>query len=460
MPFSNPKLSTLYTSTTLQTLAMYEYEKLYEANYAPNVRVPVLTNRMKTMLGALKNGGIVELMEAMYLIAEEDYELSDPKRMGGNKKSLRSSMGTMLEDRDSGRKDALDLLKSMHIDVIRACIDNTLGYRYKTSPEFRKLFYEVDARSGIYGYTILLEGESGEFLNSVQLQLLSKKIYSYARTDGKPDNLEAIEIDRVYGGVNFDPEPTRRGERAWITSYHTKGFANKTFILSKKLAERAMSNEEGVLPQFQSPMAVGFSKNLDSRISEHAVDSTLLNATKPWVLMLSILKVMGINISPVSIVLLKIWKDEHRALGEILITMLTSSLVDDCGYNPKQAGGNMGPNQGPEYYGLEERSVFVEKPWIEENIEDTNKELKRRLSTLSYMEGSLNERVLVQQSSVIATEDAVKATLNEDEKLLENVAVAIKGRKAQQDIAQQDVVEKTKAMQDQLEFLNALNVYY
>lgn len=57
---------------------------------------------------------------------------------------------------------------------------------------------------------------------------------------------------------------------------------------------------------FNRLMAVGFSKILDLRMSEHVVDFTLLNATRPWVLMLSILKVMGIPIALVSVVLLKV----------------------------------------------------------------------------------------------------------------------------------------------------------
>lgn len=80
------------------------------------------------------------------------------------------------------------------------------------------------------------------------MQLLSKKMYSYIRTDRKHDIAEAIEIDRVYGGVNFDLELTRRGKRKWLTLYHTKGYLNKTFILSTKLAERAKFDEGGVLP--------------------------------------------------------------------------------------------------------------------------------------------------------------------------------------------------------------------
>jgi hypothetical protein len=74
-------------------------------------------------------------------------------------------------------------------------------------------------------------------------------------------------------------------------------------------------------------MAVEFSKNLDLRMSEHVVDLTLLNATRLWVLMLSILKVMGIPIALVSVVLLKVWKNEHRALGEILLSASSRSFV-------------------------------------------------------------------------------------------------------------------------------------
>jgi hypothetical protein len=437
---------------------MSGYVKLYELDFIPNVRVPVITPRMKMMLTALDNGGIVELMEVMYSVAETDYELSDPSRAGGHHKSLRGSMEVMLKDREVGEYNVLDLLKSMHINVIRACIDNTIGHRYRTSAEFRELFHEVDSCSGIYGYTILVEGEAGEFLNSNQIKVLSRKIEGYGRSEGMRNNNEAVEIDEVYGGVDFDPVPTRNGARLWLNPAHTPGYQNKTVLLGTGLRNRTKIDAVGTTPQFQSPMAVGFSNELKKRMSHHAISMHLTNTTHTWGLVLSVLKVMNINVAPVSVVLLKIWNDKHRALGEILITMLTSSLVEDGGLNPKQAGMNLGPHKHVDY-AVEEHIVFVEKQWLAVNNVTTKAEMERRLETLSHLNGTQRESIVSTQNEINDARKKIEDGLKADEALLRRTKAALEDREAQQKIVREEMYGRTKAMENELNFLNELSAW-
>lgn len=433
---------------------MSGYAKLYEPDHSVNVRVPVLTTRMKLMLQALDNGGILELMEVMYNIAETDYELSDPRRAGGHQKSLRGSMDIMLKDRE-GDKYVFDLLKSMHVDVIRACIDNTVGHRYKTSVEFRELFHDVDSCSGIYGYTILVEGEAGEFLNSNQIKVLGRKIESYGRSVGVSNDREALEIDEAYGGADFDPVPTRNGARRWLNSAHTPGYQNKTVLLGMAMQNRTKADAVGTTPQFQSAMSVGFSNDLKKSMGEHAVSTSLTNATHTWGLVLSVLKVMKIKVAPISVVLLKIWNDKHRAIGEILITMLTSSLVEDGGYNPKQAGMNLGPRKRVDY-ATEERIAFVEKPWMDVNSNNTRAEMERRLETLSYLNGSRRESIDSNLKKVADARKEIEDGLEVDRSLLRRAEVALEKREVQQKSVQEEVNDVTQAMEEQMDFLNAL----
>jgi hypothetical protein len=91
---------------------------------------------------------------------------------------------------------------------------------------------------------------------------------------------------------------------------------------------------------------------------------------------------MGIEVKRICVPILKIWDDNQRELGEILITMLASSLTGDGGFNPTQAGGSNG-SKDEHVYGLEKREVLVEREMLDKQIGEAGKLLESRRATIA-----------------------------------------------------------------------------
>jgi len=53
-----------------------------------------------------------------------------------------------------------DLLRSIPKPVVEAIIDNTLGYKYSTDDQFKKLFLELDGCAGVYLNTFVVKGRN------------------------------------------------------------------------------------------------------------------------------------------------------------------------------------------------------------------------------------------------------------------------------------------------------------
>lgn len=127
------------------------------------------------------------------------------------------------------------------------------------------------------------------------------------------------------------------GERWWISA------DNKTRLFLESQSHRINKQDPaGKTRQIQSPMEVGCAVELQVQMTSQGKGSGLNLATKPWGFMLSCLKYMGMDTDIICLPVLKIWKKEQLLKGEVLITMLCSSLVEDGGYNTEQAGTNSG----------------------------------------------------------------------------------------------------------------------
>lgn len=145
----------------------------------------------------------------------------------------------------------------------------------------------------------------------------------------------AKQVDEAYG-----PRPancgTARGDRYWLSQPKKV----EIFIANLRRIHRAQlaRDPSGKTAANQSPIEVGCSDVISTHIGAHSLKSDLTGSTKLWGFMLSCLKVLKIKIHIVTLAILKVWTPEQINLGEILITVLTGSLVEDGGYNISQAG--------------------------------------------------------------------------------------------------------------------------
>src|ERR1700721_1634819 len=83
-----------------------------------------------------------------------------------------------------------------------------------------------------------------------------------------------------------------------------------------------------IVRRAQSPLEVSFSTNLEQGAKQHNLNSNLASSTKPWALTLSCLEVMSLPSKVICVPILQIWSDEQRAIGKILVTILSGVLVE------------------------------------------------------------------------------------------------------------------------------------
>jgi hypothetical protein len=331
-------------------------------NYNATTNLPEMPTKRVKMLQALQSG-LLPLMELLYDMAARD-----------DSNAMKSSMQKMLDDRRRGKWVAFDLLKSMSIQAIEACILNTVGTRYMLDPTFRTQFYRMNDTCGVYVNTIMLRNRRGRFLNAHEYNDLSEMISAYIASEGVENDADAMKIDCAYWNTPDQRQISRRGTRRFISG------KRKTERMARNLADRSRTllglDPTGNARTTQSPLEVGFSIQLATRVRDHSLESNLSTTTKPWGLVLSCLKAMGLAPEIVCVPILQIWNEKQRALGEILVTMLAGSMICDGGFNPEQPGvSTWGRKEGFE---LERQSVFCNKTWLFDNQQAVDEELAER----------------------------------------------------------------------------------
>jgi hypothetical protein len=100
--------------------------------------------------------------------------------------------------------------------------------------------------------------------------------------------------------------------------------------------------------------------------------------------MLSCLKVLKIKIHIVTLAILKVRTPEQINLGELLITALTGSLVEDGGYNISQAGPK--PQLlNPVNYDQESEEIFRSSSHVKVNLDESEKNMGNYLEVVSSL---------------------------------------------------------------------------
>ncbi len=106
------------------------------------------TKRVK-MLNALKFG-LLPLVELFYEMAASEVQSTTFSR-----RTCQTSVQKMVDNRN-GRREAFDILKTMNIEAIEACILNTIGIRLTLDASLETNFYDKSNTCGIYVTTICL----------------------------------------------------------------------------------------------------------------------------------------------------------------------------------------------------------------------------------------------------------------------------------------------------------------
>ncbi|KAJ3576732.1 hypothetical protein NPX13_g3601 [Xylaria arbuscula] len=138
----------------------------------------------------------------------------------------------------------------------------------------------------------------------------------------------------------------------------------------KVLGRRCLPGVDETVYQCQSPIMVGSSGNMSRRTAAHLPNTLMSHTPKAWALMLSCMRVMGINYEVQSAPLFRAWQNEKQVkAAEVLGAVLAGSMVSVAGLNVEQPGlQHSDLKLSQEVFKEGERQVCAMKPWYRENL--------------------------------------------------------------------------------------------
>jgi hypothetical protein len=372
----------------LEQPTRFHHQQYINMAYQATAEIPHIGDLRKRLLRVYDTGSRVDLLLEAYAIAEEwHYASTRPAGFIAKKRSMKASMESMLDDWDECEYIMLRILLCIPWPLIGSLILGDIGSKYVTDPIFRSLFYKTDNTIGVYVNTIMVKNRGGGSLTAAEWMQVRKMIADYMRdvnvptTALSPQPLRARaeaskQIDDAYGSRNTADFDTLKGDRY----FYNRNGGTRAFWESLQARVRPDLDPTNAIPQKQSPCEVGLSSDLKKRMANHSTSSKLTMSPGPWGLVLSCLKVKGIDAEVISLPIIKAWESNMATMGEILITLLSGSMVEDGGYNPSQPGVNK--CKEPEDWTKTGYEVFADNDWLDENLKAAESELTERKNAL------------------------------------------------------------------------------
>ncbi|KAL2072909.1 hypothetical protein VTL71DRAFT_12252 [Oculimacula yallundae] len=357
--------------------------------------LPAITDRQQRMLNILDDGTIMDLALEIGEMAVEDQEhLRWPVYYHDHDQidpSLSTASSVAIADAD-GPREMCELLHTIHPKVVHSIILNTIAYQWTADDHFKDLVMPVDGCAGSYVATFAVKGRNGKGLTIKEWRMVQQKWDMYIAKDPK-DAVEATIIDMKYPCASWNKETilegNENGERKlWFKTAHQ--FSE---CINLRIPSDWVPNED--VPQLQSPLYIGCSKDLAARVHYYDPLGTMSAASKSWRLLMSILKHCGIEVDTIMIPLIKIWETSHLNKAEILLTMLAGSHISEGGLNQHPPGGHRSMNHSEDKFLEAQTQAFCRYRWTTENLRRSEEELDRRLrafDTLRSLESLAKER--------------------------------------------------------------------
>ncbi|KAI1778705.1 hypothetical protein F4818DRAFT_438855 [Hypoxylon cercidicola] len=204
----------------------------------------------------------------------------------------------------------------------------------------------------------LRQGAPPRSVADMQLDLFARKVDRAigSRPGSKKDQVRFIQSDKalkmvslLIGSFERRCEPSR-SQGASRTTYHKQG-----------------------------PLMVGCSNQIDERMPHHEPYSSsgLSQTTYTWALTLCLI-VSELKLVPEVVVrpVIRTWENDDLCPSEILVSALGASYVFQDGFNVVGAGSQKGDKPSSVLIDAKEH-VFLTKPWFQDNIDATRKELEK-----------------------------------------------------------------------------------
>ena len=286
----------------------------------------------------------------------------------------------------------VDLLHTIHPDVIEALIDGTLGYKFATDDTFRSKCYKEDSLAGVYAVSVVSysgRGMSRREWESVKEMMIryNEGLHRDLTTSGSREEydcaFEAARIERAYRRSEQDLIVIARDTKAGERLFFVKSEVLNAFIRNLDMRMSEELDPSGHHRQLQAPIYVGCSTNIHKRVNAHdPMANNLTGSAALPTLLHSCLKVLDIQTRHVCVPILKIWDKDTLDIAEVLVTYLAGSMVKDGGLNVQFPGQRaIDEEEGKKLkQKLEEgeKQCFVDNQWAMDNLERTEAGLQRR----------------------------------------------------------------------------------
>ncbi|KAI1206774.1 uncharacterized protein F4807DRAFT_469825 [Annulohypoxylon truncatum] len=283
------------------------------------------------------------------------------------------------------------LFYSFHRKTLRALILGTIPHDVPEMNSSNREYLYPAQGAGAYLAGMSIEGRDGAFLSCNEIEEVIETLKLYREGCEAFELLaQADELD--YGGSQLEDEdrlrltfalsldntflPDHRRWREGQDFTQPAGMAGKG-VATIKLLERQLQKRlrykdtDPDVYQFSSPAYVGCSDTIATRMAQHDPSSSSMHCTSMIrKLLMASIRQLGLRVVMRSYPILLAWKPSQVRLAEVLVTVLSRSLISAAGLNVIQPGTSRIPrNQSLERYEDNEMLVIVGREWLNDNVD-------------------------------------------------------------------------------------------
>ncbi|KAK8054408.1 hypothetical protein PG996_013709 [Apiospora saccharicola] len=308
------------------------------------------------------------------------------------------------------------LLHTIHPRVLRSVCMGTVAYEFYDESSGAWSGVHSEHGPGAYAVGIAIKGRDGKFLTATEIRALINILQTYGAGCAA---WEATNQD-VFGQRQLDEQQT--ADLAWVTeidnqyppagrvsptsemqadieaesdaaaddgtdteeegsqtmrrprfSNSSQSLATGTHALISMFQRRLMHGTNPSEPQIQSPLLIGSSNDLQARKQNCRPNvARLHSAANLYGLLMSCIKFMGLEPEEVFVPFTKAWMVSQINQGEVLGTVVASSLVSMTGLNVHDAGAKNETKTPPtEAVFQETRNEVNRQDWFLNNLQNT-----------------------------------------------------------------------------------------
>ncbi|OTA96353.1 hypothetical protein M434DRAFT_9022 [Hypoxylon sp. CO27-5] len=293
----------------------------------------------------------------------------------------------LFQDEDATEYDQLrTLFHTLHPKMLRSLVLGMVPYDLseKDSPNW-KVVYDSNG-SGTYLAGISIEGRHGAFLTSKEIDLVIQHIEDYKK------GCEVwLNNKDTYGLSHVTPEQEGHLKKALLIDNHIhikskqwregddyrqpacisgEEDTHNIDALVAMLRRRVNPNFDPDVPQVSSPAYADCSHNVSQAMPNHDPDnSSLLSSSNVWRLLILCIQYIGLRVIVRTVPIIMVWEESQIQLSEVLVTVLSQSLITQNGLNVIQPGTSSSSNDVNQALldGMKEH-VWVRCPWFMDNV--------------------------------------------------------------------------------------------